>query len=130
MRFRRQRCVVGPVFCDLSKERTSTVLRNVGKYSPNDMASDSRRRYCLSLLLWYFISRILSYAFVSIKWEYGICLSPSEGAEEDTWSFEGGSASGRERRKVQEQQLCGLYCSLNVVTVTNTLKEQTDLNYN
>ena len=56
-------------------------------------------------------------------------LSPSEGAEEDTWSFEGRSASGRERRKVQEQQLCGLYCSLNVVTVTNTLKEQTDLNY-
>jgi hypothetical protein len=72
----------------------------------------------------------LSFTFVSVEWEYGICLSPSEGAEEDTWSFEGRSASGSERRKVQKRQLCGLYCSLNVVPMKNTLKEQTDLNYN
>jgi len=123
LRFRRQRFVVRPVFYDLLKERTSMILRNVGKYSPNDMVSDSRRLYCSWPVLWCLRPRNLSSAFVSVEWEYGICSSPSEGAEEDTWSFEGGSGSVREWRKVQEQQLCGLYCSLNVVTVTNTLKE-------
>ena len=57
-------------------------------------------------------------------------MSSGEGVEEDTWSIEGRSASGKEWRNVQRQQLWGLYCSLNVVTVTNTLKEQTDLNCN
>ena len=70
LRFRRQCCVVRPVFCDFSKERTSTVRRNVGKYSPNDTASDCGRLYCSSPLLWCHRPRILSSAFVSVEWEY------------------------------------------------------------